>query len=66
MMNIFFLLVEFSIYTYAAYLFFEKQELIIIYFPTLLFAQSIITPILPAILSYFMFSSLILMAIGKM
>lgn len=64
-MNAFFLLVEFSVYIYVAYLFIEKEELTIIYFPTLFFAQSLITPVLPALLGYLLFSSLILFFIYR-
>lgn len=65
MMNAFFLVVEFSVFAYAVYIIAEKQELAIIYLPVLLFAQSLITPVLPAVLSYLMISSLIIFFIYK-
>lgn len=65
MMTAFFILVELATVFYAAYLLLKKQELAIIYIPTLLFAQTVITPVLPAILGYLMFSGIIAFFIYK-
>src|SRR5690606_13993625 len=64
-MTPFFLLVEISIFIYAAYLLVYKQELAIIHMPAVFFSQAIITPKLPALVYYVMISLFILFFISK-
>ncbi|SIT75496.1 O-antigen ligase family protein [Pontibacter indicus] len=60
MIEIFFLVIEIFIIGFSIYLFLSKKELSIIYIPTLLFAQTVITPVLPAMTYYIIFSLFIL------
>lgn len=60
MIELFFLTLELWIIGFTIYLFLYKKELAIIYIPTLLFAQTVITPVLPAMTYYVIFSLFIL------
>lgn len=60
MIELFFLTIEIFIIGSTVYLFLYKKELAIIYIPTLLFAQTVITPVLPAMTYYIIFSLFIL------
>jgi hypothetical protein len=60
MIGLFFLTIELWIIGFTIYLFLYKKELAIIYIPALLFAQTVITPVLPAMTYYIIFSLFIL------
>ncbi|WP_299990525.1 O-antigen ligase family protein [uncultured Pontibacter sp.] len=60
MIELFFLATEIFIIVFTLYLFVYKKELAIIYIPTLIFAQTVITPVLPAMTYYIIFTLFIL------
>lgn len=64
-MNIFFAFVEIFGYGFAAYIFFHKKELLVVYLPVLIFIQNVITPILPSLIYYSTIFFLILYLIDK-
>lgn len=60
MIALFFLITEIFIICFTIYLFLYKKELAILYIPTLLFAQTVTTPVLPAMTYYLIFTLFIL------
>src|SRR5688572_11753206 len=62
-MSIFFLVVELLSYAFAAFLFFKKKDLAIIYVPALFFSTNIIEPSFSAAIYYGTVSVLILSCI---
>ena len=64
-MERFFLIIEVLSYLFAAFLFFKKKELAIIYLPVLIFVNNIIVPVFSASIYYGTISSIILYAISR-